>query len=378
MATKKVDGMRRIVPLVALVAALTPSARASDVTPGMDPAAPLVLGVYPHDFTLGKYAGLRASPMLGMDEKLALARTIAPGPFLVHTYAQWNAGLSPVEAIATEARAAAERYGLLYNVALKFVPPPGHESDVDGFAAWVADAVRVLAPDTGVVHFQITNEANIGFSSDSDGYYGSAARQALIHGVIAAASAKEAGQAVGFNWFYRWLPQEDAAFFDELGAAPQAFRDGVDWVGEDVYPGTYWPPPGSDPYSSVVDAVRYLSRDLMPRAGLAGKPIFVQETGWPDVDVSAVATPVGPLPYPEGLQTQPRSERAQADAARAIVNALRTTHCTDNVRAGMWFPLLDAPGAADGWGLAREDGSPKPAFHAFADAVRASAADRCP
>src|SRR5205085_12020267 len=98
---------------------------------------------------------------------------------------------------------------LKVNLALKYVPPAGHDGDLAGYATWVAD---VVASHPRVSVWQITNEANVNLTGDSDGGSKDPVG-ALIAGVEAAKAAAQPKQKVGFNWFYRLDPKSDADFW---------------------------------------------------------------------------------------------------------------------------------------------------------------------
>ncbi|MHB8467143.1 MAG: hypothetical protein ACYDH6_11595 [Acidimicrobiales bacterium] len=301
---------------------------------------PLRFGVYPgNTFTIGKYAGVKGSNSVAPDSNQSLQSMVrlANGrPFDVHLYAQWNRPSTAAIDPFIDRIAAAH---LTVNLALKYVPPAGHDGDVAGFARWVAGVVR-SHPEVGV--FQVTNEANVGASSDSDG----AAKDpvgALIEGVEAAARAKRRGQLIGFNWFYRLDPVDDASFWTALGTrGGAAFRHAVDYAGVDIYAGTYIPPGYSvDDGGDFRAALDYVRNEMMPLAGLGRTvPIFVQETGYPTL------TPL-------------RSEAKQAAVVRAYIAAAKGY----GVGLLQWFQLTDARSpVGDGWGLVRADYVPKPAF----------------
>jgi hypothetical protein len=306
----------------------------------------LRFGVYPgNTFTFGKYAGATGANAVDAHSTLALDRMVelADGrPFDVHLYAEWRDG---VPAETEDAIAAVRARGLRVNLALKYVPPAGHDGDIAGFAAWVADVVRA---HPGVRTWQITNEANVIGSPDTDG--GSAdAIGALIEGVKAAAAVKRPPQEIGFNWFYRLDPVSDRTFWSTLGArGGDAFRHAVDFAGVDVYAGTYLPPLYSvDDEADFRTALEYVRFELMPLAGLGRRvPIYVQEAGYPTL---------GPA----------RSEAKQASALAGYLRA------TDGLNVGLlqWFQLADAESTlGDGWGLLRSDYSRKPAFSVMRDA----------
>jgi hypothetical protein len=320
-------------------AAVTPAKAAPP--PHRSPSLmPLRFGVYPgNTFTFGKYAGLGGSNAVAPDSDVAINRMVelaAGRPFDVHLYIQWDRGI-PAGFDELVQRLTAHR--LTVNLALKYVPPAGHDGDLAGFAAWVGSVVAAL-PTVGV--FQITNEANVKGSPDTDGGATDPVG-ALIAGVEGAAAARHRGQLVGFNWFYRLDPLDDAQFWSDLGhRGGDALRRAVDYAGVDIYAGTYIPPLYSvDDEADFRAALDYVRNDLMPMAGLgAGVPIFVQETGYPTL---------GPV----------RDEQKQAEALAAYI---RATHGF-GVGLLQWFQLADADSPlGDGWGLVRADYSPKPAF----------------
>jgi hypothetical protein len=302
----------------------------------------LRFGVYPgNTFTFGKYVGLRGvndrDPLA--DGALDTMVELANGrPFDVHLYAQWDRGAAGLAGQITRIDAR----GLRLNVALKYVPPAGSDGDHAGFAEWVADTV---ASHTDVDVWQITNEANVLGSPDTDG----SAKDpvgALIAGVKAAAAATDA--EIGFNWFYRLDPVTDRRFWSDLGTrGGDEFRAAIDYAGVDIYAGTYIPPLYSvDDEADFRTALEYVRCEMMPLAGLgAAVPIYVQEFGYPTL---------APL----------RTEDKQAEALRAYLRAAQGL----NVGLLQWFQLADAESdLGDGWGLVRADYSPKPAFQVFRD-----------
>jgi hypothetical protein len=322
------------------------------------PAAepPLEFGVYPgNTFTFGKYVGLDGHPKADQQD-LTLERMVelaAGRPFQVHLYAQWDRG---VTADVDQQIAAIVGRGLKVNLALKYVPPAGHDGDLAGFAAWVAD---VVAAHPSVSVWQITNEANVNLTGDSDG--GSADPVgALIEGVKAASAVAVPEQKVGFNWFYRLDPKSDADFWSALGTrGGPAFRAAVDYAGVDIYSGTYITPLYSvDDKGDYVRALDYVRNQLMPLAGLGPEvPIYIQETGYPTID---------PLL---------RSEARQASALGAYIEATRGF----NVGLLQWFQLTDAESQlGDGWGIVRPDYTRKPAFCVMRDAVDRTPGALCP
>ena len=328
-------------PAAALALAIATSGSAAAADP------PLEYGMYPgNTFSVGKYAGEEGTPRKGQQD-LTVPRLVelASGrPLQVHFYAQWNRGVPE----ATERQMdAVLAQGLKVNLALKYVPPAGRNGDIQGFAAWVGE---VVAAHPRVSVWQITNEANVNLTPDSDG--GSQdPRGALIEGVKAAGAVAGPEQKVGFNWFYRLDPASDSAFWLELGTrGGAAFRAALDYAGVDIYSGTYITPLYSvDDRADYERALRYLREELMPLAGLGSEvPIYIQETGYPTLDPA--------------LRSEERQARALADYIRA----------TEGFNVGLlqWFQLTDAESRlGDGWGVLRPDYSRKPAFCVMRDAT---------
>lgn len=308
----------------------------------------LRFGVYPgNTFTVGKYAGLPGAPGAPLYGHRALAamEDLAGGrDFDIHFYASWRDGLrrDTIDAMRLVARR-----GLQVNLALKYLPPEGRDGDIVGFASWVAAIVRTHPEVTTV---QVTNEANSGASTDSDG--GSTdPLGALIEGVKSAAQVKKKHQQIGFNWFYRLDPVSDQQFWSTLGQrGGQAFRDAVDWAGVDIYAGTYVPPAFSvDDEADFRAALEYTRNEMMPLAGLGPDvPLYVQETGYPTLAVG-------------------RDGQRQADALAAYIRATAGL----NVQLIQWFQLADAESTlGDGWGLVDSAYEPKPAYYVMRDAAR--------
>ena len=331
-----------VVPLVGLLAVPAPA------QPPPDNNSCLRFGVYPgNTFTVGKYAGLTGTNSragTGAEAMAAMEELAGGRAFDVHFYVSWRGG---VPAATAEAMQAVAGRGLRVNLALKYLPPAGRDGDIDGYAAWVGE---VVAGHPEVTTIQVTNEANSGASTDSDG--GSTdPLGALIEGVKAAAAAKAPHQEVGFNWFYRLDPLSDRQFWSTLGErGGDAFRAALDWAGVDIYAGTYVPPVSIDDEADFRAALEYTRNEMMPLAGLGPEvPLYVQETGFPTF---------GPL----------RDEARQAAALAGYIRA------TDGLNVGLiqWFQLADADSTVgDGWGLLRSDYSRKPAFGVMRDAVQA-------
>lgn len=222
---------------------------------------------------------------------------------------------------------------------------------------------RELALRPLATAIQVGNEANVvGAPAAADGAYGGV-RRALALGVTAAATERRrAGRRdllVGFNWASAGNAGPDAEFWRDLrreGGARLA-RD-VDWVGLDVYPGT-WSAERTDDIGMVRRAMARQLDDLrkraLPLAGLGSRvALRVTENG-----------------FPTGTA---RSEQQQATLMRAAVTTVNRLRGRYGVTDYRWFDLRDArsgsPDFQDGYGILRDDDSEKPAFATFAGLVR--------
>ena len=192
----------------------------------------------------------------------------------------------------------------------------------------------------------------------SDGAY-PGAEDALIQGVIAAdeeARARGLDElAIGFNWMYRQAPETDQEFWEYLRdhGGPR-FVAAVDWVGADVYPGTFFPPAQTSYRGAVVNALDVLRTCYMPIPALPDSvPIHITESGYP----------TGPN----------RSYDEQARALREMVEAYRDYSGVYNVTDYRWFLLRDGnsdvPDFQQQYGLLRDDYAPKPAFAVYQELI---------
>lgn len=290
-------------------------------------------------------------------------------PFLVHLYTNWADYPGALPALDAEVAAYATRH-LEVDLALRYVPPAGHDGDVAGFAAFVSQMVVHFAHVPAVTMIQVTNEANSPVNpAASDGFYLHAER-ALVAGVEAGAVARARSGSrvrVGFNWFYSFGPLLDRLWWARLGTLGGArFAGDVDWVGIDAYPGTYYPPlsPRLDPTdlgasaSAEVAHIAWTVRhQLMPLAGLGRRtPIGFSEIGW------ATAPLV-------------RSASAQARIVSAFVAGACQSAGSENLRFLQWYDLVDPPGSIGSassplqMGLLGADFAPTPGFDAYREAI---------
>jgi hypothetical protein len=330
--------------------------------PDPEPAA-LRFGVYP---------GGRAGAVIGAPQTAkpnrpgrirdALERLAGNRPFFAHLYLEFT-GLEEQRARVLKARALIRRFqrqGTRVEYVLAYRPAARRGvADATAFAKFVERFVRRFGDEPGLRGVQVTNEVNNSLSPDaSDGAY-PAARTALVEGVLAARRAIRATNAnlhLGFNWFYRLDPRSDTEFWSGIGdLGGQRFADAVDWVGVDVYPGTYFPPAPVPRDDSVLNAVSYTRECMMPLAGLGDEvEIHVTENGWP----------TGPG----------RPEAEQAEALAEMVEAAHAYAGEYGVSDYRWFALRDADTSSldfqQHYGLMRDDYSTKPAFDRYAALIR--------
>ena len=255
--------------------------------------------------------------------------------------------------------------GFRSEIQVRYHPPEGHEGDVEGFKDFVATAVRRLGRRRAVVGFSITNEANLPISPNtSDGAYEGVV-DALVRGVIVARrELRKLGRPrldVGFNVMWRWNPDSDRAFWEEIGAHPEIerFRKAVSNVGVQIYPGLVYPPapiPGRTAGDEMAEALTLVRDCYMPKAGLGREvELWVTENGY--------ATNLG------------RSEGSQQSDLESSVEAVSKWSGALAITDYRWFNLRD--NNSDGSdlfsavGLLRDDYSRKPAFAAFRRAVKA-------
>jgi hypothetical protein len=263
--------------------------------------------------------------------------------------------MSDGEAGLARYKALADRFaalGLDVELQVRYHPSDADNGNIGHWLDFVRRVVEVFGPNRHVTSLQITNEVNLTVSPNtSDGAYLNA-RTALVQGVIAAKhEAQRLGHrqlSVGFNFAYRLDPAQDADFWRTIGSSGgPAFRNAVDWVGVDLYPGTFFIPTVTDFGNSMVEALASVRRCWMPLAGLGPSvPIHVEENG-----------------YPTGSG---RSESTQLAALDGFVRAVNAYRGTYNVSKYNWFGLRDNDTAASDfqshYGLLRSDYSAKPSF----------------
>jgi hypothetical protein len=322
----------------------------------------LTFGIYPGGAagTVGP-AG-RTVPEDPVKRLAALQELRAAGrPFVLHLYAGFTGPGSRTP--AQQVGAAISEYtagGFQIELVLTYRPVDDDRSaDVAGFVAFVRSAVDSFGPNPGFVDLQVTNEPNITTAPNAaDGYY-AGVEDALMRGVIAAKAESRARGfariAVGFNWAYS-LDRGETRFWRSLRRGGPTFARSLDWVGVDVYPGTWGPRVGAGANLSTVTAKTMtaafasLRKRFMPLAGLPRSiALHVSENGYP----------TGPS----------RTETMQVTALRAAIRTVYMQRTTYNITDYRWFDLRDADSSSAGfeghYGLLRDDYAPKPAFAAY-------------
>ncbi len=348
--------------LAALTLATPASADCLGDMPSVSPVTPKVggrrleFGIYP-----GGPAGQLVVPAPAKPDVPAKVLTAlgslrpANAPFTVHLYRSYLSDASDASEEKEQRRLVAFYTGHGYGA--EIVLRYRRDNDPGGFARFVRGVVERFGSNPLVRGFQVTNEVNFTASKDSsDGAY-SGARDALIQGVIAAKDeARRLGYSqlrIGFNWFYRTDPGDEDSFWTYLhDHGGPAFARSVDWVGLDVYPGTFFPPSTAPDMTGdwVVNALSQLHGCFLHEGGLSkSTPIHVEENG-----------------YPTGSG---RTEADQRTALESMVGAVNRYRANYGVTSYFWFDLRDAdsssPNFQQQYGLMRDDYAAKAAFGSF-------------
>jgi hypothetical protein len=329
------------------------------------PARKLVFGIYPGG-RAGAVGPVGRTVAEDRTKRLAaLQRLRAPGrPFVLHLYASYTGprSPSPFELVGAEI-AAYTAAGFQIELVLTYRPAePDPESTPQGFAEFARTAVRTLGANRSLVALQVTNEANVRDAPDAaDGAYAGVS-EALVRGVIAAkdeARRNGFGQlTIGFNWAYA-LDASQVAFWRGLGrSGGDRFRDALDWVGLDLYPGTWGPRACGDlaaeTRTTVLWALAGIRTHYMPLAGIRKEiPLRIAESGYP----------TGPG----------RTEAMQQAVLRTVVTTVDAYRSSFNVTDYRWFALRDADSASSSfesrYGLMDHDYAPKAAFDTYRNLV---------
>lgn len=257
-------------------------------------------------------------------------------------------------------------HGLRVEMALRYRPT--RRALAAGYGPWVRRVARRLAAVDGVVAIQVGNEPNNHDAADAaDGAYpgatGAVARAVPIaRRAVVAAGRRDIG--IGVNWAAGSRPCSSSRFWRALrraGGTP--FVRAVAWVGVDVYPGTWTAPsqtgaPSAEQVGAIVTrTLRCVRTRHLRAAGLGHRVrLTVAETGFP---------------------TDPRrTEDDQRAVLQATVEAVLRVRGRYGVTDLRWFALRDGNTASgqleNGYGLLRDDHTPKPAFWAYRDLVAAT------
>jgi hypothetical protein len=252
------------------------------------------------------------------------------------------------------------RMGLEVELQVRYHPLERDNGDMAKWLRYVRRVVHAFGPIRRVTGLQITNEVNVTFSPNtSDGAY-RRAREALVRGVLTAKrTSRRHGfrhQRIGFNYAWRSGGAFDAGFWRDLRRLGGArLRRATDWVGLDIYPGTFtpgvlFPAPIVDLGDALLEGLAQMRECYMRLGGFGtGTPLRIEEIGYP----------TGPG----------RSEASQLRALPALVNSAVAYRGTYDITDFRWFGLRDnnsdGPNFQSFFGLLRDDYSPKPAFAAY-------------
>lgn len=246
------------------------------------------------------------------------------------------------------------RLGFGVELQVRYHPRPAQNGNLRAWLDYVRKVVRAFGPIHSVRTLQITNEVNLSTSPNtSDGAW-EKSTEALVAGVKTARRYSDrighGHLMIGFNFAWRFGPQADADFWNRLReVGGKELRQATDWVGLDLYPGTYLPPAAliTDYGDAFLEALAQMRECYMPMAGFGPRfPIKIEETGWP----------TGPG----------RSEADQKEILREFVSTTHRYRGTYNLTDFRWFGLRDnnsqGPDFQSFFGLLRDDYSRKPAF----------------
>jgi len=322
---------------------------------------PFTFGAFPFGLAGGP-DGLAAGPPDDLGQIRRLLRILYGDgqPLAARAYVGWSGTDTTATALAQVADLADT--GLCWDLVLAYRDAA---ADIRGWADFAARVVTEYG--TQVASIQVTGEANLtGIPDAGDGAYPGAVA-ALVHGVCAAAAAKQQGGlpvAVGFAV----VPEPDPAagsFWPAVAAlGGSAFAASVDFAGLDMYPDVFGGRIELGQLDSAVDSiVRTFRHQALPIAGLgAATPIRICENGWP----------TGPG----------RSEERQAEVLDTVLRAVHARRHELNITHWELFTLRDADSNQDSpfhrFGIVRDDYTPKPAFErlrqTIAELRRATAA----
>lgn len=330
-----------------------PPTTTTTTTPPPIPGA-LRFGIYPWG-AAGCVNQCAPSVPENADKSLAAVQQLRGGhPFVMHLYADYTGtSTASADGLISEATWWSAN-GLQVSAVLRY--RPADSSKASGYVPWVRTQTRRLAAIARTVSIQIANEPNNLSPGAGDGSYPGVI-DAIAQAVPAARSelvgAGRSDVLVGFNWAAGSTPTTTEPMWSQLlQAGGSAFTAAVGFVAVNVYPGTWSPPSSSSvPTSAQIDATMRSTLDAlrfkhMAAAGVGGAAIVVGETGYPT--------------------TASRTEATQNAVLTQIVSTVDATKATYGVTDLYWFSLRDGNTASgqleNGYGVMRDDYTPKPAF----------------
>jgi len=302
-------------------------------------------GVFPFGLAGGP-DGVAAGPPDDFGQIRHLLRILqGDGPQLLpRAYVAWS-GPGATEAMLSQV-ADLVGTGLCWDLVLAY---RDHQAAVTEWTEFVSQVVTGFAPDLAAV--QVTGEANLtGIPDAGDGAY-PGATEALVHGVIAAADARQR-HALDVPVGFAVVPEREPAagmFWPAVAMlGGSRFAACVDYVGIDMYPDVFGgriEQPDLD--RAAGEMLGTLRRQALPLAGIPDStPIRVCENGWP----------TGPG----------RPEHRQAEVLDTVLRAVHARRRELNITHWELFALRDADSHRANpfcqFGIVRDDYSPKPAF----------------
>jgi hypothetical protein len=305
----------------------------------------LTFGVFPFGLAGGP-GGLAAGPPDDFGRIRPLLRILQGdgAELLPRAYVGWSGAGTTDTAIGRIADLVGT--GLRWDLVLAY---RDREAGIGAWTEFVRDVVTGFAPHLSAI--QVTGEANLtGIPDAGDGAY-PGATEALVHGLAAAAAAKQE-RALDVPVGFAVVPETEPAagsFWPALAAlGGSRLAACVDYVGIDMYPDVFGGRIGPAELGPTVgNGLETLRHQALPLAGLGpSTPIRVCENGWP----------TGPG----------RSERRQADVLDTVLRAVHARRRELNVTHWELFALRDADSSRANpfhqFGIVRDDYRPKLAF----------------
>ena len=323
--------------------------------PAPKPGAPrLEFGIYPGGFA-GQVGGesVQARPESRSEITSAVRRLRPPGGTLtLHYYRGLGSDPRQISRDDRDMRRRLNYWGAR-GFRLDYAVTYRKQDAAGEWVRLIRHIVRRFGDHPALASLQVTNEVNVDVSPDSSDGYFRGAREALVRGIIAAHRGKRrlgSKLQVGFNWFWHFAPDKERDFWRYLhdNTGPRFVRS-LDWIGLDVYPGSFSPTPGGSTSRGLLAGLRSL-RCFARYVGIpTSVPIHIQEVGWG----------TGP----------DRSQQQQRRELERMIRAAHRYRGAFNLTKLNWFSLRDSvssvPSFQQQWGLLRDDYEPKPAFAAY-------------